>query len=131
MREPVHVAWTENEAATKLKGISPPAMLLMTSRASTDSGMRVVRPQYMQNICTPQTGRTVSQPVIVNEQRKSNAGFFPKKPRIVPIAQPDCCQFCTLVLECGFVFAQLRDVLTAEDSAVVTEKDDHRRLLFP
>src|SRR5437868_15157595 len=107
MREPVHITWTENEAATKLKGISPPAMLIVARRASTRSGVRVVRPQYVEDICTPQTGRAVSQTVIVNEQRKSNAGFFPKKPRMVPIAQPDCCQFCTLVLECGFVFAQL------------------------
>jgi hypothetical protein len=29
------------------------------------------------------------------------------------------------------MFAQLRDVLTAEDSTVMPQEDDHRRLLRP
>lgn len=106
-------------------------MLLVTRRARTRSGLCIVRPEDVQNIRTPQAGGPVCQPVLVNEQWKCDTGLLLKKPRIIPIAQPHHRQVCTLLLERSLVFAQLRDVLTAEDSSVVAEKNDHRGLLLP
>jgi hypothetical protein len=34
-------------------------------------------------------------------------------------------------LELGLVFTQLRDMLPAEDSAIVAEENDHRRVQLP
>jgi hypothetical protein len=106
-------------------------MLVVTRGASTRSGLGIVRPHQVQKIRTPQPRGPVCQPILIDEQGKCDTRLFLKKPRIVPIAQPHRRQFCTFVLECGLVFAQLRDVLTAEDSSVVTEEDDHRGLVFP
>ena len=47
------------------------------------------------------------------------------------IAQAHGGQTCSLLLERRFVFAQPRDVLTAEDSSIVTQEDEDGRTSFP
>jgi len=47
------------------------------------------------------------------------------------VAKPDGCQLSTSLEKCLFVIAQLRDVLAAEDSAIVAKERDHRRSLGP
>jgi len=47
------------------------------------------------------------------------------------ISQADSNQVGTLLFEFRLMFAQLRDVLAAKDSTVVTEEDNHGRSLGP
>jgi hypothetical protein len=48
-----------------------------------------------------------------------------------PIAQPNGRQRRTTLAECILFRAQLRDMLAAKDSAVVTQENNNSRLPFP
>jgi hypothetical protein len=49
----------------------------------------------------------------------------------VEIAEADRCDIHAKRFDFGLVLAQLRDVLAAEDSAVVAQKSDDGRSRFP
>ena len=66
----------------------------------------------------------VSFAFVVDEKRELDAGFLAEKLGIAGVAQPNNSQMSAFLLELGFEFAQLRDVLSAEDSTVVA-KEDH------
>ena len=69
--------------------------------------------------------------VLIDEQRKRDPGFFPEEPGVVPIAEPDGGDADSAAIQFGLVFAQLRDMLSAEDSAIVPEKSHQRRRFSP
>ena len=60
-----------------------------------------------------------------------DTGLLAKLLGVDAVAQAYGGQICSQTPECFLSFAQLRDVLAAEDSAVVTQKDDDRWLSFP
>lgn len=70
-------------------------------------------------------------PLLVNQQRKSDAGLVTKSPRVRQIAQSNGGQPCSLVRKRLLMIAQLRDVLSAENSAVMPKEDDYRGPGFP
>jgi hypothetical protein len=85
----------------------------------------------MKKIRVLQSGGFIRESFFIHQERKIDAGIFPKHPRIIAIAEPDGGERGSLLLEVCFLFAQLRDVLTAENSAVVAEEHDHGGPLFP
>ncbi|HET9164977.1 MAG TPA: hypothetical protein VFP11_03190, partial [Candidatus Angelobacter sp.] len=60
-----------------------------------------------------------------------DAGFLAEELGIARIAQADHGQMRAFFLELGFKFAQLRDVLSAENSTVMTKEDHHGRSALP
>jgi hypothetical protein len=50
---------------------------------------------------------------------------------IVPVAEANCGQAGSALFESRLVLAQLRDVLTAENSSIVPKKDEHGRTALP
>ncbi len=58
-------------------------------------------------------------------------GFLAKEPGIREIAQADGCQSGAFFAKLVFVFAQLRDVLSAEDSTIVPQEYHYRRSCTP
>lgn len=69
--------------------------------------------------------------MLVDQQGKSDAGFLAEKACIIAVAQTDGGERGAFVEEGLLVFAQLRDVLVAEDSAVVAKKNDDGGVAFP
>src|SRR5258708_15816411 len=69
--------------------------------------------------------------LLVYEKRELDAGFLTKEPGVVHVGQSDCGKLCSFGAKRCFMLAQLRDVLTAEDSAPVTQKNNDRRTLLP
>jgi hypothetical protein len=126
MRKQIHIARTKHKTPPKLERILPQSVLPMPARFSALPRFRIVLPQQMQDVRLPQSHGQVCHALLVDQQRKRDAGLFTKCPRIRPIPQPDSCEI-QLVL----VFAQLRDMLAAEDSSIVTEKDHHGRRRLP
>lgn len=57
--------------------------------------------------------------------------FFAEDAGVDRVAEADGGQRSAFAVESVLVFAQLRDVLTAEDSAIVTKKDDYRGSFLP
>ncbi len=73
----------------------------------------------------------VGDPFAIDQQRKRDAGLLAKPAGIVHVAQSDRRQPGSGLLEFGFVFAQLRDMLAAEDSTVMPQKDDYGGTALP
>ena len=60
-----------------------------------------------------------------------DASFFAENAGIIAVAQADGGQGGAFVQEHFLVFAQLRDVLVAKNSAIVTKEDDDREIVLP
>ena len=73
----------------------------------------------------------ICEPLLVDQKKKCDFGFLPEQTRIVAIPQSHRSQGRALALKGALVFAQLRDVLTAEDSTIMAEENENRRPLFP
>ena len=69
--------------------------------------------------------------LVIDEKRELDASFLAEELGIAVITQPDDSQMSAFLLEFGFKFAQLRDMLSAEDSTVMTKKDHHGRSTLP
>jgi hypothetical protein len=85
----------------------------------------------MENVGGFEVGEFVGLPLLVDEEGKIDAGFLLKETCVVGIAEADGCEGGALFTEGLLVFAQLRDVLAAEDSAVVAEEDEDGGIRFP
>ena len=128
---PVHIAWPQDKATAKLKRILSQFVLPMAARARAVAGRLVVAPQHVQQIRVAQARGTVRLALLIDQERKRDAGLLPEQTRVVSVAESDSCQVGAALAEGLFMFAQLRDVLAAEDSTIVAEEDHHGGLPFP
>jgi hypothetical protein len=128
---PVYLARSENKAATKLKRILPQFMLVVASRPRPRAGSGVLAPQHVQKVRVAQSGSVIGLAFLVDQQRKRNACVLPELACIDCISESDGRQIRAALAERLFVCAQLRDVLTAEDSAIVAKEDHYGRLPLP
>jgi hypothetical protein len=127
----VHVAWAEDETSAQLKRIPAGTMLAVAGRTGTLPGGLVVSPKQMQKVGLSQADGAVSQPLLVDKKREGDAGLLPKEACVSPIAEAYGSQAGSSIFESLLVFAQLRDMLTAEESAVVAQENEDRRLPLP
>src|SRR5260221_253362 len=67
----------------------------------------------------------------VNQKRKFDSRFLPEKPGVGHVTQADGCQPRSFVAKSLLMLAQLRDVFSTKNSAVMTEKDQDSRALRP
>ncbi len=129
--EEIDIPRTEDKATAELERIFAQTMLSVPAGHGTFARPHVVGPRHVQHRALLEADRAVSAPLVVNQQRESDAGFFFEPPRVMRVAEPDRGNpgpgFCDLLL----VVAQLRDVLAAEDSPVVAEEDQHGGALLP
>jgi hypothetical protein len=131
MREPVEVSWSEHKAPAQLKWIPPELSLLEPARLRPFPRRSIIRSQQMKHASGLQPCGFVGDPLFVDQQWERDAGVFAKDTRVGPVAQTDRGEIRTLGSELGFVCAQLRDMLAAEDSAIVAQENDHRWYRFP
>lgn len=131
VRKKIDVARTENKASPELKRIFPEFVLMMAGVLRSLSCFCIIAAQEMQEIGGLQLRCAIGLTLFVNEERKSDSSFLAKLPGINGITEPDGSQHCSFVTKGLFVFAQLRDVLTAKDSAVVAQEYYDRRPFIP
>lgn len=74
---------------------------------------------------------SVGFPLFIDQKRKLDSGFLAERTGIVRITQPDSGKCCSLVFELLLIFAQLRNVLTAEDSTIVAQENHDCRMVSP
>ena len=127
----VHIARPKHKAAPKLKGIVSQLMLAVAGRTRTLARGLILAPEQVQQVGMAQTRGTIGLALFVDQERKRNASLLPKQARIVCIAQSDSRQVGAPLAESLLVCAQLRDVLTAEDSTIVPQEHHHSRLPLP
>jgi hypothetical protein len=131
VRKKIDIAWAENKTPTELKRIFPEFVLMMAGVMRSLSSFCIIAAQEMQEIAGLQLRCAIGLTLFVYEERESNSSFLAKLPGINGITEPDCSQNCSFVTKGLFVFAQLRDVLTAKDSAVVTQENYDSRSFIP
>ena len=131
MNETIDISRSEDEAAAELEGILAEFVLLVAGGAGALAAFEIVAAKKMKQISGTQVGDGVRLALFINEQRKGDAGLFAEKACIVAVTKTDGGERSAFVQEGLLVFAQLRDVLAAKDSAVVAEKNDDGRAALP
>jgi hypothetical protein len=131
VREAIDIPRREDEAAAKLKGIRAKFVLLMTGRPRALAVFEIIAASEVQQIRGGQVGDRVSPALFVDQQGKIDARLFAENAGIVAVAKADGGEGGAFVQEGVLVFAQLRDVLAAENSSIVTQKSDYGRPALP
>ena len=106
-------------------------MLLMSRCFCPFARLQVVFTQKVEQGSVAQPHSLICLAFVIDEKRELDAGFLAKEPGIAGIAQSNNSEVSAFLLELGFEFAQLRDVLSAEDSTVVPKEDHHGRSALP
>jgi hypothetical protein len=129
--EAVHISWPEDEAATQLKRVFAQPVLPHADGFGAFAGAGIVRPEKMKQVCFFQPELAISHALIVDQEREGDAGLLPEMPGVTYITQADGRDSGSALPKLLLVFAQLRDVLAAEDSTIVPQEDNHRRRISP
>ncbi len=131
MREAIDISRRENETPAELKGILAKFVLMMPGRLRAIAALEIVAASQVQQIRGTQVGDGVSLALFVNQQGKRDSRFFAENARVVAVAKADGGERRALIQKGLFVFAQLRGVLAAKNSAIVAKKNDDGRLALP
>jgi hypothetical protein len=131
VRKKIDIVWTEDKTSAELKRIFPEFVLMMAGIMRSLSSFCIIAAQEMQEIGGLQLRCAIGLTLFVYEERESNSSFLAKLPGINGITEPDCSQSCSFVTKGLLVFAQLRDVLTAKNSAVVAQENYDGRPFIP
>jgi hypothetical protein len=131
MREAVDIAGAKNEACAELEGIFAKFMLTVARGVGAFARDSVIATQQVKQVRALQFGGAVRGAIHIDEKRKCDVSLFPECARIVKIAHPNRREISSARLDFTLVLAQLRDVLAAKQSAVMTQKNDDRWLRLP
>lgn len=95
------------------------------------AGLHVVFAEQVKKSGLFEFERSIGLAVLIDQQGELDSCFLAKSFCILHIAESHGCQMGPLLAKCLFMLAQLRDVLTAKDSAVVAQEDQHHGMLGP
>src|SRR5690242_2275955 len=95
---------------------------MVSTGPGTLSCRGVVLAKKVQKVGRLQLGSVIGLAPFVDEKRKGDACFLAEQSRVIAVPQANRGQCGSLVSKCLFVLAQLRDVFTAKNSAVVPEE---------
>ena len=127
----VHIARSEDETSTKLERIFAQLVLAMPAGLRPLSRQRIVFTQQMKQCSFLQAQRPIRLSLLIDQQWKLDSCLLTKRTGIVSIAQPHSRQCRSLGFELLLVFAQLRNMLAAEDSTIVAEENHDCRMFSP
>ena len=129
--EQVAIPRSEDETCSQLKRILSQAVLAVSRSFGAPARYGVVAAEEMEKVCGIQLGGAVSDTIGIDQQGEGNAGLLAKGARIVHVPETDRCKRGSGLLELLLVLAQLRDMLAAENSTIVPQKNDDGGILFP
>ena len=127
----VYVTGSKHEAPAQLKRIGAQAMLPEAALLRAPARLRVVGAKHMQNVGRLETRGTIGAPIRINQQRKRDAGLLAKQAGVASVAKTDSGEIGALGPEFVFMVAQLRNMLAAKDSTVMTQEHDNGGTAFP
>jgi len=117
--EEVDVAGAEDEAAAELEGILAEAPLTVAGSLSAFASFVVVAARQVQHRGRLEVGDVVGFAVVVDQKWEGDFALALEDLTVVGVAQADGSELRPRFFDLTRVVAQLRDVLAAEDSAVV------------
>ena len=131
MDKEIFVSWRKNKAAAELQWVFAQFVLFVASGLCAPAGLHVVAPEKMEQGSVLQANSFVGFALFVDQKRELDAVFLPEELGVTGVPQANHGDLCAFAAELLFEFAQLRDMLPAEDSTVMAEKDQHSRAAFP
>jgi len=129
--EAIDVAGAEDEGAAELKGVAAEFVLLVPGGGGAFAASGIVAAEEVENVGGFQAGDFVRLAVFVDQQGKFDLCFFLEDAGVVGIAEADGGESGLFFAEGLLMFAQLRDMLAAEDSAVVAKENQDGGIVFP
>jgi hypothetical protein len=127
----VNVPRRKHKAASELKWIFAQTMLAHANGFGALAGADVVWAQKMKQVGLLEAQSLIRLVLIIDEKREGNAGLLAEVAGITHIAQADSGHPSPFLAKLLFEFAQLRHVLTAEDSTVMAQENDDCRSITP
>lgn len=131
MDEKIFVPGRKHKAAAELQRIFAQPMLLVSRRLGPFARLQVVFAQKVEQGSVAQANGFIGFALVIDQKRELDSSFLAEELGIARIPQSNHGQMRAFLLELGFKFAQLRDVLSAEDSTVVPKEDHNGRSRFP
>src|SRR6201993_821894 len=131
MGEAGDVAGAEYKGSAELEGIAAELVLVVARGFGAFAALEIVAAQEVEEVGFAEVGKLVSLAVCVDKEGKVDAGFLLEEACGGGVAEADGGEGCALFAEGLLMFAQLRDVLATEDSAVVAEEYEDSGLRFP
>ena len=128
---PVDVAGAEDETAAELEGVLAEPDLPVSGRLGALASLGVIGAQQVQQVGLFQANGAIGRALVVDQERECDAGLFAEQAGVVGVAQAYRSEVCSFVFEGLLVLAQLRDVLSAENSTVVPQENQDRGLRLP
>lgn len=125
--EQVFIAWSEDKTSAQLKRVFAQFVLFVTGLFGALAILHVVAAQEMKDISLFQLKGAVSFAIFVNQQWKSDMRFFAEETGVLKITQSNSGQGGAFLAELVLIFAQLRDMLSAEDSTVMAQENHYGR----
>jgi hypothetical protein len=129
--ENVAISRRKDEAGAELERILPEPVLPVAGGPRADPRRGVVAAKEVEQVRRVQSRGFVRRPPGIDQQWERDAGLVAKQSGIVHVPEPDRGQSGAGLFELVVVLAQLRDMLAAEDSAVVSQKDNHGGTFLP
>jgi hypothetical protein len=120
VRKKIDIARGENETPAELKWIFPESVLMMAGFMRSLACLRIVAAQEMKKIGGLQLRSAIGLTLFVNQEGKSDPALLAKLSGVNGVAEANCGEHCSFDAKGLFMFAQLRDVLAAKDSTIVT-----------
>ena len=121
----------KTKLAPSWNGFSPNLCWRWPAALARLRAMALVATQQVKQVRALQFGSAIRGAFHINEERERDASLFTEYARIVKIAHTNCRDIGSACLDFTLMLAQLRDVLAAEHSTVVTQEDDDGRLRLP
>lgn len=106
-------------------------MLFVSGGFCPFARLQIVFAQQVEQGSVAQANSLIRFALVIDKQRKLDASSLAEEPGIAGIAQSNYGEMSAFLLKLSFKFAQLRDVLSAEDSTVMTEEDHDGRSSLP
>jgi hypothetical protein len=131
MDKAVDIPRCKHKAAAQLKWIFAQAVLAYAHGFGPLAGASVVSAQQMKQVGFLEADCSICFALVINKKREGDARLLTEVAGITSIAQSDGCYARALFAKLLFKFAQLRNMLAAENSAIVAEKDDYGRRITP
>jgi NAD(P)-dependent dehydrogenase (short-subunit alcohol dehydrogenase family) len=129
--EEVFIPGGEDEAAAELEWVFAKAVLFVSGSLGALAGLEVVAAKKVKQGSVLEADGFISFAAFIDQQGEINLVLLAEVGCITGVAQADHGDAGAFLPERGLKFTQLRDVLSAEDSTVMAEKDQHSRRFGP
>ena len=103
----------------------------MSGCASALAAFEIIAAKDVKDVGGVQVGDGIGLASFVDQERKIDAGFFAENTGIVTVSKADRCERSAFGREFLLMLAQLRDMLAAKDSSIVTKKYNDGGVALP